>query len=152
MPGALYTVNVDGIALAAATLKTVLEVGASATRRTKVIEWWIDFDGATSTAVPVKCTIGRYSAGVTTATSITPDPVDGGDGAYTGVVKHTTSTEGAGTLTAASGWAKRIHPQGSFHYQAPLGRELIIPKSGFLRMALTAAAIVNATVGMWLEE
>ena len=150
---ALYAVTVDGVALVAATAKTLLEITSGAQDRVKIVEWWIDFDGASGTAVPVKVEAERFSAAVTTATTATPDPLDGSDGTATATVKVTTTTEGAGTPTAYSGWIKRVHPQGSFHYQAPLGRELILPKGGaFWRIRATAAAAVNATFGVIFEE
>jgi hypothetical protein len=149
---ALYVVTVDAVALAAATAKTIFEIGTAATDRAKIVEWWVDFDGVTSNAVPVKVEAQRASAGVTTATTLAGDKLDGGDGAASATTKHSTTTEGAGTLTAGSGWLKRVHPQGGFHYQAPLGREVVIPLSAFFRIRCTAAAIVNATFGFIWEE
>jgi hypothetical protein len=150
---ALYVVTVDGVALVAATAKTLLEITSGAQDRVRIVEWWIDFDGATSTAVPVKVEAQRFSAAVTTATTLAALPLDVAEGAAACTVKHTTTTEGAGTPTAGSGWIKRVHPQGSFHYQAPLGRELVIPIGGaFWRIRATAAAGVNATFGVIFEE
>lgn len=149
---ALYVVTVDAIALAAATAKTIFEIGTPSTDRAKIKEWWVDFDGVSAAAIPGKVEVQRASAAVTTATTLAGDKYDAADGAATAVTKHTTTTEGAGTLTAGSGWLKRIHPQTGFHYQAPLGEELIIPVSAFFRIRCTFAAIVNVTFGFVWEE
>lgn len=149
--GALYKFSVDGVALVAATAKTVLELGTSSTIRGKIVEWWVEFDGATSTAVPVKVEVGRFSAAVTTATTGTASKADSADGTPGTVVKHTTTTEGAGTAEAGIE-NHRIHPQSGVIVQYPLGREDVLAVSTFWRIRCTAAANVNVTVGVWWEE
>lgn len=149
---ALYVVTVDAVALVAATAKSIFEIGTAATDRAKIVEWWVDFDGVSSAGIPVKVEVQRASAAVTTATTLAGDKLDGGDGPASVTTKHSTTAEGAGTLTAGSGWLKRIHPQSGFHYQAPLGREVIIPLSAFFRIRCTAAANVNAAFGFVWEE
>lgn len=147
---ATYSMTVDGIALVAATAKTCIELGTASTDRAIIIAWWVEFDGATSTATPVKVEAQRASAAVTTATSLTGEKFDTADGAPSVTSKHTTSTEGAGTLSG--GEIHRVHPQGGFFREYPLGRELVVPVSAFWRLRLTAAATVNATVGViWSE-
>jgi hypothetical protein len=147
---ALYSIAVDGIALGAATAKTVLELGVSANDRVALIAWWVEFDGATSTAIPVKVEAQRASAAVTTATTLTPEKWDAADAAASAVAKHSTSAEGAGTLNG--GEIHRVHPQSGFFREYPLGRELVLGLSTFWRIRLTAAAAVNATVGaIWNE-
>jgi hypothetical protein len=147
----IYTVTVDAIALVAATAKSIFEIGTASTNRAKIKEWWVDFDGVTASAVPVKVEVQRFSAAVTTATTITPDPIDGAEAAES-TCKHSTSTEGAGTATAGSGWIKRIPPTSGFHYIAVEGRELLIPVSAFFRIRCTAAAGVNVSFGFVFEE
>jgi len=148
---ALYTFTIDGLALAAATAKTALELGTAASDKARIVSWWVEFDGATSTAVPVKVEVGRFSAAVTTATTGTAGKFDASDGTATTVVKHTTTTEGAGTAEAGLE-THRIHPQGGLVIQYPLGRELNLAVSTFWRIRLTAAAVVNCTVGVIWEE
>jgi len=144
-----YFLSVDAISLSAATAKSVLEIGSSSAVRVRIKEWWVDFDGVTSTAVPVKVETGRFSAGVTTATSAS-EKMDPADGAPASTVKHSTSTEGAGT--ADDIMFHRISPTAGYHYIAPLGQEFVLAVSTFWRMRLTAAATVNATVGVVWEE
>jgi hypothetical protein len=147
----LYSVNIDALALAAATAKTVIELATPATRRVIIKEWWVDFDGVTASAVPVLVEVSRFSAAVTTATTATPDPWQGAPASLC-TVKHSTTAEGAGTRTAMSGWIKRIPPTSGFHYIAVEGRELLIPISAWFRIRVTAAAIVNVTAGLIWEE
>jgi hypothetical protein len=149
---ALYGITIDALALVAATAKTVIELGTTSTDRAKIIQWWVEFDGATSTAVPVKIEAQRFSAAVTTATTLAGDKLDPADGAAATVAKHSTTTEGAGTATAGSGEIHRVHPQGGILIQYPLGRELVIPVSAFWRIRCTAAAGVNVTAGVIWEE
>jgi hypothetical protein len=146
-----YVMSVDAVALAAGTAKSVLELSTPATDRVWIKEWWVEFDGVTSTAVPVKVEAGRFSAAVTTATTFTAGKFDAADGTASSTAKHTATVEGAGTIDAGA-VLHRIPPTSGYHYVAPLGQELVVPVSGFWRLRLTAAAIVNATVGVvWFE-
>lgn len=147
-----YSVVIDANPVAAATAETIIELGSASTDRIRIKEWWCDFDGVTSTAIPVKVEVGRASTGVTTGTTATAEKMDNAAGATTVTAKHTVTTEGAGTMTPY--WIKRIHPQGgSFHYQAVLGSELVLAVSTFWRIRVTAAAVVNVTAGViWEEE
>ena len=147
----LYTFSVDALALVAATAKTAIELGTSASARIKVVEWWIEFDGVTATAVPVKCDVGRFSATATTATTGTADKLDLADGTPSTVVRHSATVEGAGTLTAGTP-IHRISPTSGLYVPIALGREMLLPVSGFWRIRLTAAAAVNCTVGVTWEE
>lgn len=148
--GEIYSITVDAIALSAATAKTALELGTSSTDRAKLLAWWVEFDGASSSAVPVKVEAQRASAAVTTATTLTAEKNDTAAPAASVTSKHSTSTEGAGTLSG--GEIHRVHPQGGFFREYVMGRELYIPVSAFWRLRLTAAATVNATVGAIWEE
>lgn len=148
---ALYQFTVDALALAAGVAKTAIELGTAASDRAKVVSVWVEFDGASPTAVPVKVEIGRFSAAVTTATTGTAGKLDPADGTPATVVKHTTTVEGAGTAEAG-GEIHRVHPQGGILIQYPFGRELTLAASTFFRVRLTAAAIVNCTVGVQWEE
>jgi len=129
----------------------VLELGTAATDRARVVSWWVEFDGVTSTAVPVDVEVGRFSAAVTTASTGTPSKLDPAEGTAATVVKHTTSTEGAGTAEAGLE-QHHIHPQGGLLVQYPLGRELVLAVSTFFRIRCTAAAIVYVTAGITWEE
>lgn len=147
----MYVVSVDAVALVAATAKSVLEIATPADVRVWIKEWWVEFDGVTPTAVPVKVEVGRFSAAVTTATTLAGHKMDPADGTASAVAKHSTTVEGAGTFETA-GSVHRISPTSGYHYVAPLGQEEVLALSTFWRMRLTAAAGVNATVGvMWQQ-
>lgn len=148
---ALYTFSIDALALVAATAKSVLELGTAASDRARLVSWWVEFDGATSTAVPVKVEVGRFSAAVTTATTGTPSKYDAAEGTATATVKHSTTTEGAGTAEAGLE-IHRVHPQSGILIQYPLGRELVLAVSTFWRIRCTAAAGVNVAAGVTWEE
>jgi len=146
-----YIASVDAIALAAGVAKSVLELATPATARAKILEWWIMFDGVTAANTPVKCEVGRFSAAITTATTITPAQADAADGVSQLTVKHTATVEGAGTVTANMP-IFRIPPTSGFYYQAVGGNEILLPVSGFWRMRLTAAQVVNVAVGCIWDE
>lgn len=148
---AQYQFTIDGLALVAATAKSVLELTVPATDRAKIISWWAEFDGVTASAVPVKIEVGRFSAAVTTATTGTAGKIDPAEGTPAVVVKHSTSTEGAGTAEAGIE-IHRVSPTSGLIIQAPLGRELLMALSTFWRMRITAAAGVNVTAGVVWEE
>lgn len=148
---ALYVISVDAIALVAATAKSVLELGTPSTDRAKIKEWWVEFDGVTAANTPVKVEVGTFSAAVTTATTLAGAKFDPADGTAAATAKHSTSTEGAGTITAGTP-IHRISPTSGYHYIAPLGQEWTMAVSTFWRMRLTAAQTVNATVGLIWEE
>jgi hypothetical protein len=144
-----YWTSVDALALSAATAKTALELGTSASNRIRIKEWWVEFDGVSGTAVPVKVEVGRFSAGVTTATSAN-EKFDPADGTAATTAKHSATVEGAGTADDIQ--FHRVSPTSGYHYIAPLGQELVLAVSTFWRMRLTAAATVNCTVGVIWEE
>lgn len=148
---ALYTFSISNVALAAAVAKSVLELGTAASDRARIVSWWVEFDGISSSAVPVDVEVGRFSAAVTTATTGTPSKLDPAEGAGATVVKHSTTAEGAGTIEAGSE-LHHVHPQGGLLVQYPLGREPVLAVSTFWRIRLTAAAGVNVTVGVTWEE
>lgn len=148
---AQFFTSVDAIALVAATAKSIWEIATPSTSRCRIKEVSLMFDGVTASAVPVKIEIGRFSAAVTTATTLTPAKQDPGSPASLCVVKHSTSTEGAGTVSDAYIW--RISPTSGVIYQIPLGDEFIIAISAFGRIRCTAAANVNVTIaGIRWEE
>jgi hypothetical protein len=147
---ALYCMSVDGIALAAATAKSIAELATSAQNRARIVDWWIEFDGVDPTNAPVKVEVGRFTAAVTTASPFTEFQLQDADGTPDTVAQHSTTVEGAGTFSA--GEIHRINPTTGVIRPYPLGREWYIPKSGFWRIRCTAADVVNATLGVIWEE
>jgi hypothetical protein len=148
---ALYKFTIDDLALAAATAKTVLELATASSDKARIVSWWVEFKGISATGTPVKIEVGRFSAAVTTATTGTASKGDPSDGPNASVVKHSTTTEGAGTAEAGIE-IHRIHPQGGIFVQLPLGREDVLAVSTFWRIRCTATEVVNVTAGVWWEE
>ena len=150
---ALYSMSVDGIALVAATAKSIAELATGAADRARVVEWSVTFDGTSASAVPVKVEVGRFSAAVTTATTYSggPGKNDAADGTAGVTAKHSTTVEGAGTADG-SVEIYRVPPTGGFVMQYPLGREPVIGVSSFYRIRCTAPAGVNATFTLKWEE
>jgi len=145
-----YFVSVDAVALGAATAKSIFELGTGANNRVKIFEWWVAFDGTNASAVPGLVEVGRFSAAITTGTSVTPSKYDTGDGASSTTCKHTSTSEGAGT--AVDVFKQRVPPTAGLYIQYPLGRELILAVSSFFRIRCTYAAAVNVTFGCSWEE
>lgn len=147
----LYIMSVDAVALGAGTAKSIAELTTASSDQIKLKEWWVEFDGVTATAVPVKVELGTFSAAVTTATTFTAGKYTQADGTPATVAKHTTSTEGAGTIQAHAS-IHRVPPTSGLWYVAPLGQEQIVPVSAFWRIRCTAAAAVNVTFGVIWDE
>jgi hypothetical protein len=147
---ALYNLSINNLALVAATAKSVVEIGTPSTVRAKIVQWWAEFDGVSASAVPVKIELGRFSSGVTTATTLAGFALDANEPASLVTAKHSTTTEGAGTISG--GEIHLVSPTSGILVQYPLGREWMIGASGFWRMRLTAPAAVNVTFGVQWEE
>lgn len=146
-----FHVSAGGIALAAGTAKSVLELGTPANIRARILEWWVEFDGVTAANTPVLVEIGRFGAAVTTATTLAGVALDPGDAPALVVAKHSATAEGAGAVVGHA-QVHRVPPTSGLWYQAPLGQEFVLAVSTFWRMRLTAAQAVNATVGVvWSE-
>lgn len=151
-PRPIYSVSVDGIALVAGTARTILEIATPTTTGIVPITWWVEFDGVTASNTPVKAEIGRFSAAVTTATTITPSKANYGNNGLSSqcTVKHSCTSEGAGTPTDVE--IHRIPPTSGLIWPESLGMEWALGASAFWRIRLTAAQAVNATFGIrWTE-
>lgn len=148
----IFSATVDNIALAAAgTAKTLLELATASTARAKLISWWVEFQGVSASAKPVKVELMRATATIT-GTGVTETKFD--DFAPTPLAQaiHTATAEGTpGDLLESH----RIHPQSGIVRDYPLGREVGVPVSGFVRIRCTqdsGETVVNAAVGMLWEE
>ncbi len=146
-----FSYTIDAIACVAATAKTLLELGTDANTPITIIDWWIDLDNTTSGA-PGKIELQKFSAGITTGTSVTPVLARGIGGVSGVTLKHSATVEGAGTPTAGSGEIRRIPPTALLDKAYSLGREFELGVSGFWRLRATFAAAVNACVGIVWEE
>jgi len=156
-PRPLYSLSADGVALVAATAKTIVEIKTPASTGLVPVLWWVEFDGTTATNTPVKVEVGRFSAAVTTMLNagVTPARVNDGNRALAsqstcGTGGATTNTEGAGTATDVE--IHRVPPTSGLVWQENLGMEWVQGASGFWRIRCTAAQAVNVTFGIrWTE-
>lgn len=149
--GGASTGTGDQVALAIATNKTVLEVFAAASDRILVTQWWIEFDGTSASAVPVKVDLCRSSAAITGTAyaSLAAQPrIHDFAVAPTATVRWNATAEGTVTDVLE---VHRIPPTGGLLVQYPLGKELTA-NSGGIRIRCNAAAAVNVTAGIQWEE
>jgi hypothetical protein len=142
----------DQVALVATTAKTVLEVMAASTDRLVVVQWWIEFDGTSAAAVPVKVELCRATAAITGtayANLASQPKVHDFDPSATATVRWNASAEGTVTDVIE---VHRIPPTGGVFVQYPLGREPSAAVSTGLRLRCYAPSAVNATAGFVWEE
>lgn len=145
-----YSVVAGSTALVAATAKTLVELGTGSTASNSVIRYLISFDGVDSSKTPVTCEWLRYTT-TGTGTAYTPNKINQEAGpAATTTAKINLTVEGTGSITIIDSF--RVSPTATWAEQFPLGRELTMTTSSFLGLRLTAAAAVNVTVTIWIEE
>jgi hypothetical protein len=138
------------------SIKTLLQVKASATNPLLIVEWGISFDGSAA-AVPIKCELLETDVAATVtaaaAADITKlDPLalaQTGDQTTNIIPVGTTSTgytaSGEGSITAVRMFdVQLIAPTNQYVKQFPLGREPVIAISKFGRIRVTAPVTVNA--------
>lgn len=140
-------------------IKTLLQIQTPATRTLRVIQWWIEFDGSAA-AAPIKVELIDTAAVAATVTAFAAGDITkvGDPNAPASLVTLGTAASGytasaEGTVTASrlieAHW---VPPTGGLFIQYPLGREPELAVSRNLRVRVTAAAAVNALVGVMWEE
>lgn len=137
------------VALSAATAKTVLQIAAPATRRGKVKEIGISFDGTNSAAEPVEVVLMRQtSAGTMTAQTPTPrqegDPAALFSGSRNASAEPTSSNVIGRWLVSPAG--------GLFVIQYPQGDEPEISASARVGLVCNAPAAVNCQAYLVHQE
>lgn len=144
-----YSVTASGVALAAATAKTVVELATGSTIDNAVLSLDISFNGATSTATPVLVEIITSTAtGTGTAGTLNRVGQNQGRAALT-TAKTNLTVEGTGPTVV---WSWYVPPTSGLSYVWPLGRELAMPPSKFLGVRCTAPAAVSAACTVVVEE
>jgi hypothetical protein len=136
------------IAMVAATAKSVLQVATPSTTDIEVLGWGISFNGVTSTAVPVQCELFWTATGAT-VTAQSPAPWGNAMQPASLCVSGTAATGiNAGTETAPAAQvnmvdAQFVHPQSGYAVWFPEGHREKVSVSSFLRLRVTAAAVVS---------
>jgi hypothetical protein len=144
--------SADQVALVAATNKTILEIFASSTDRVLLKQWWIEFDGTSAAAAPVKVELCRSSAAITGTAyaSLAAQPkVHDFAVSATATARYNATVEGTVTDVME---VHRIPPTGGLVMQYPLGGEITGGASTGIRIRCNAPAAVNATAGFMWEE
>jgi len=146
-----YTISRSNEALATAATETILQLVTGSTRRAKVTEVFIGFDGTSSTQEPVDVELLRQSS-AGTGSAITPAPDDPQSPAAIATAQGQFSAEPtAGTVLRR--WM--VHPQGDrMHVQLPLGREVRMNVSERIGLRVTTASGVtpNCSADITFEE
>jgi hypothetical protein len=139
------------VALAAATLKTVLAVKGHANFGIDMKGFWVDFDGVTASAAPVLCEFCYLSyAGAGTGTAITVNQVYGRvtTAGFTGAKNYTAEPT---TLTRLDVFT--LDPnKGLFRYDWSLGETPDSNPTEGYALVMTAPANVNARAGFRIER
>lgn len=145
------------------SIKTLLQLKASATKVLKIKEWGISFDGSAA-ATPIKVELIETDVAATVTASVAADitKVDGdalscGDPTTNLIQVGTTATgytsSGEGSITSVRNLDHPIFvpPTGPLVKQFPLGQEPVIQIGKFGRIRVTAGAAVNAYCYMKVE-
>jgi hypothetical protein len=140
-----------GVALVAATAKTVLMVKAAASRRTAVSGVHVSFDGVSGTAVPVLVEIG-FITNTGTFTAVTPEETNVD---LAGATIGSSAGENATVEPTYSGGMLKeikVHPQSGYEFHIPFGKEWLCSNQTGIAIRCTAAATVNCFANMDCEE
>lgn len=153
MAGLIVEYQSPVIALDPGVKTTMVQILMPTHQRGKVLEWEVSFEGDTNTDEPAKCELERQ----TTAGS--------GGVALTGVladkdISETPQSAGLyGIEQSSSGPTQGdvlrriyVHPQGGHTWQAPFGREYVIPGGERVGLAITVQNAVNAMATLRIEE
>jgi len=149
MAGLVYSVVAGSTALVAATAKTAIEVGATATGGFVITQLSITFNGVTASAIPVTCDITTFAA-TGTGTGYTPNKISHPNDRVAATTAEINCTVEPATPTVIDSFF--LPPTSGYTIQYPLGREKRTAASGFLGIRLTALAVVNYIVTLYFEE
>lgn len=160
--GPAPTTAAQAVVTTGTSIKTLLQVKASATNVIKIKEWGISFDGSAA-ATPIKCELLETDVAATVTASVAADitKLDGdalsnGDPTTNLIPVGTTSTgytsSGEGSITSVRMFdVQLIAPTNQYVKQFPLGLEPVIQISKFGRVRVTAGTAVNAYCYMIIE-
>ena len=149
----LYTCQIKDEALASAATETLLQVAAAATKRFRVVEFGVSFDGVSAGDAPVDVDLLRQTtAGTASTTGVAPVEWDeAGEAALASFSHDFTVEPTAGDVLGS--W--QVTPNGGLLVlQYPLGREPVVGLSGRIALRATTATDVtpNASAYLVIEE
>lgn len=149
------TTAAQAVVTTGTSIKTLLQVKASATKPFQIVEWGISFDGSTA-ATPGKIELLETDVAATVTASAAADinkldaeALAGGDPTTNLIPVGTTSTgytsTGEGSITAVREFdVQLLPPTQPYVKQFPLGLEPVVQVSKFARIRVTFGAAVNA--------
>lgn len=140
---AIYVARVHGITLPGTAARTIVQVVAGATKRVKIKEFGISFDGTDATKTPVLVDLIRQTSAGTTSSAVTLGLNDTVlEAAVATAIQNPTGGEptdaGTGAIFLRSYYVSPA--AGLFVMQFPLGDEPVIPLSGRVGLRVTTAA------------
>lgn len=141
MAGRSFHGTQAGIALAAATAKTVAQIRAAANHGIELLEVEVSGDGTTPTAAPIKVEVLRQTTDGTMTSLTLVKGDDGVDDTLDTTAAHTATSEPtAGDVL----WVGRVHPQHgrTWVFDPPLR----LKTAGRYGIRCTAASAVNVDV------
>lgn len=139
-------------------VKTLLQVATPASRRIRVVEWGVSFDGSAA-ATPIRCELVETDVAATVtahaATGVQPFNESGAPASLvtlgTAATGYTATVEGTTTASRTAD-LQLVAPANQYLKQFPLGREFQVAVSRFLRVRVTATSAVNAYAYVVWEE
>jgi len=148
MAGIMASAKTTEVALAATTLKTVLQLVAPSNQRLKILRWGIFFDGTSATGEPVQVRLLRQTT-AGTMSSLSPVNLGVGSATLQATAQHTATVEPtAGDVLDIV----EVHPQAGFETVFPFGSEILVPGGGRLGIDCYAADTVNCIAKIVYEE
>lgn len=147
----LYIAAVQAEAIATAATETLIQIVTGSTRKAKVKEWGISFDGIDATDVPIRVDLLRQTTAGTSSslTIVKNDPDD--PAAISTALQDFSAEPTAGDIL----WTQYITPAGGFdRVQLPLGEEIVVDVSERigLRCVVPSGSACNATAYIRFEE
>jgi hypothetical protein len=152
----VYSTSTVTATLAISTAYSALEIKTPSSTGIKVVKWWCEFNGITTSNSNALVQIGQFSAAVTTNTAVTPAKVDWGDNGLASqcTVGVNATAEGAGTFNASYEQHTVPSTSGLILWE-PDTYAWQIPASSFFRIRITPGGTfsgITANVGCtWVE-
>lgn len=133
----LYVARTAAVSVAASKTLTLVQIATGATRRAKIKEWGISFDGVDATKIPAQVDLLRQTT-AGTASALTLVKVNPNSPAAIATAQQTFTAEPtAGDVI----WSEFITPAGGFdRVQLPLGEENEMDVSGWLGLRIITLA------------
>ena len=139
----------DEVALAAATVKTVVQLVAPSNHRLKILRWGVWFDGTSGSAEPVQVELKRQTTAGTMSALTLVKQDDSIAETLQATAQHTATVEPTeGDVLDI----KEVHPQSAYEIIYPLGQEIIVGGGDRVGIACNAPAIVNVRAQIVYEE